>query len=68
MIGIRLVSGTLIAAVMPLMAASTSISEDAVAMPPFQPHVDMKTFMAHVPYSVRRSDLESQRNRYRRER
>ena len=48
MIGIRLVSGTLIAAVMPLMAASTSISEDAVAMPPFQPHVDMKTFMEHV--------------------
>ncbi|TMJ47020.1 MAG: hypothetical protein E6G85_29205 [Alphaproteobacteria bacterium] len=46
MIGIR--SGTLIAAVITCLAASPSISEDAVAMPPFQPHVDMKTFMAHV--------------------
>jgi len=30
------------------VAASPSISDDAAPMPPFQPHVDMKTFMEHV--------------------
>jgi hypothetical protein len=46
--GIHLVSGTIVAVVMSFLAASPSISEDAAPMPPFQAHVDMKTFMAHV--------------------
>jgi hypothetical protein len=45
MIGIR---GTLIAAVITVVAASPSISDDAAPMSPFQAHVDMKTFMEHV--------------------
>jgi hypothetical protein len=30
------------------LAATPSRSDDKAAMPPFQPHVDMKTFMGHV--------------------
>jgi hypothetical protein len=29
-------------------AATPSTSDDKAAMPPFQPHVDMRTFMEHV--------------------
>ena len=48
MIGTRLISGTLVALVMSCLTAAPSISEDAAAMPPFQAHVDIKTFMQHV--------------------
>jgi hypothetical protein len=48
MIGTRLISGTIVALVMSCLTAAPSISEDAAAMPPFQAHVDMKTFMQHV--------------------
>jgi hypothetical protein len=48
MIGTRLISGTLVALVMNCLTAAPSISEDAAAMPPFQAHVDIKTFMQHV--------------------
>jgi hypothetical protein len=48
MIGNRLVLSTMIAVVMSCVAASPSVSDDAAPMPPFQPHVDMKTFMEHV--------------------
>jgi len=46
MISIRLFPCAIIAAVMTCVAAPPSISDDAA--PPFQPHVDMKTFMEHV--------------------
>jgi hypothetical protein len=46
MIGIRHLPGAVIAVVMTCVAASPSASDDAVS--PFQPHVDMKTFMEHV--------------------
>jgi hypothetical protein len=46
MIGIRHFPGAVIAVVMTCVAASPSASDDAVS--PFQPHVDMKTFMEHV--------------------
>jgi hypothetical protein len=39
---------TIIALVIACVAASPSISDDAAPMPPFQAHVDMKTFMEHV--------------------
>ena len=48
MIGTRLSSGTLVALALSCLTAAPSISEDAAAMPPFQAHVDMKTFMQHV--------------------
>jgi hypothetical protein len=48
MIGNRLVLPTIIAIVMSCVAASPSVSDGAAPMPPFQPHVDMKTFMEHV--------------------
>ena len=48
MIGTRLISGTLVALVMSCLTAAPSISEDVAAMPPFQAHVDIKTFMQHV--------------------
>jgi hypothetical protein len=48
MIGSRRFVGTIIAVVMGCVAASPSMSDDAAAIPPFQIHVDMKTFMAHV--------------------
>lgn len=48
MIGTRLISGTIVALVMTCLTAAPSISEDAAAMPPFQAHVDIKTFMQHV--------------------
>jgi hypothetical protein len=48
MIDTRLISSTLVALVLSCLTAAPSISEDAAAMPPFQAHVDMKTFMQHV--------------------
>jgi len=45
---IRLLPGAMIAIVIACVAASPSISDDAAPMPPFQAHVDMKTFMEHV--------------------
>jgi hypothetical protein len=48
MVGVRLVSGSILAAVIACVAASPSVSAVAAPMPPFQPHVDMKTFMEHV--------------------
>jgi hypothetical protein len=48
MISIRLFSGTIVAVVIACMAASPSVSDDAASTSPFQPHVDMKTFMEHV--------------------
>jgi hypothetical protein len=48
MIGIRLFAGTVVAVVIFCVAAPPSISENADQVPPFQPHVDMKTFMEHV--------------------
>jgi hypothetical protein len=47
MASIRL-PGTVLAVLITCAAASPSISEQAAPMPPFQPHVDMKTFMEHV--------------------
>ena len=46
MTSIRLFPGTIVALVITGVAVSPSISDSAV--PPFQPHVDMKTFMEHV--------------------
>jgi hypothetical protein len=53
MISTRRLAGTIVAAAMICMAASPSISDDATPTSPFQPqpfqpHVDMKTFMEHV--------------------
>jgi hypothetical protein len=48
MIGIRHLPGAVIAVVMTCVAASPSASDDAAPVSPFQPHVDMKTFMEHV--------------------
>jgi hypothetical protein len=48
MISIRLFPGTIVAVVIACLAASPSMSDDAAPTPPFQPHVDMKTFMEHV--------------------
>ena len=48
MIGIRLLAPTIIAVAVACVAASPSISDNAASTSPFQPHVDMKTFMEHV--------------------
>jgi hypothetical protein len=48
MINIHRFPGAMIAVVIGCVAASPSISDDAPPLPPFQPHVDMKTFMEHV--------------------
>jgi cytochrome c556 len=48
MIGHRLFSGVLTAAVLAGAFASPSVGADAGPTPPFQAHVDMKTFMEHV--------------------
>jgi hypothetical protein len=48
MIGIRLLAGTVVAVVIACVAAPPSISDNADQVSPFQPHVDMKTFMQHV--------------------
>jgi hypothetical protein len=48
MIGNRRIPGIIVAAVMACVAASPSMSDDAVTASPFQIHVDMKTFMDHV--------------------
>jgi len=47
MASIRL-PGPVLAVAITCAAASAPISEGAAPMPPFQPHVDMKTFMEHV--------------------
>jgi hypothetical protein len=44
----RLLARTVIALAITCMAVSPSISDDAASTSPFQPHVDMKTFMQHV--------------------
>ena len=48
MIGIHHFLGAVIAVVITCVAASPSASDDAAPVSPFQPHVDMKTFMEHV--------------------
>jgi Cytochrome C''. len=48
MIKIRRFSGIGAAIVIACAAPSPSMSNNAVLTPPFQPHVDMKTFMEHV--------------------
>jgi hypothetical protein len=48
MIGIRHINGVIAAVVMACAAASPSRSDGADPMPPFESHVDMKTFMDHV--------------------
>jgi hypothetical protein len=48
MIGIPRFPGIIVAVVMVCLAASPSMSDDAAPISPFQPHVDMKTFMQHV--------------------
>jgi hypothetical protein len=48
MIGIRHFPGAMIAVVITCVAASPSIPDDAAPLSPFQPHVDVKTFMEHV--------------------
>ncbi len=48
MIGIRHFPGAVIAVVVTWLAASPSASDDAAPVSPFQPDVDMKTFMEHV--------------------
>jgi hypothetical protein len=48
MISIRRFPSVIAAAVVACAAASPSISDDAAPISPFQPHVDMKTFMKHV--------------------
>jgi hypothetical protein len=45
---IRFIPGVVVAVVIGCVAASPSISEDSAPVPPFQAHVDMKTFMEHV--------------------
>ena len=47
MVSIRL-PASILAVVITFAAASPSISEEAAPMPPFRPHVNMKTFMEHV--------------------
>jgi hypothetical protein len=44
----RLLARTVIALAITCVAVSPSISDDAASTSPFQPHVDMKTFMEHV--------------------
>ncbi|MGA7811048.1 hypothetical protein [Bradyrhizobium sp.] len=48
MVSLRFALGASLALLVSLIAASPSNSEDAGATPPFQAHVDMKTFMQHV--------------------
>ena len=48
MISTRVFARTVIALAVACVAASPSISDDAASTSPFQPHVDMKTFMQHV--------------------
>jgi hypothetical protein len=48
MISIRLLARTMIVVATTCVATSPSISDDAASTSPFQPHVDMKTFMEHV--------------------
>jgi hypothetical protein len=45
---LRPVSGAILAGALACAAASPPVSADPSPTPPFRPHVDMKTFMAHV--------------------
>jgi hypothetical protein len=48
MTSLRHLDRTAIALAITCVAVSPSISDDAASTSPFQPHVDMKTFMQHV--------------------
>ena len=48
MTGSRFFFGMMAAIIITCATVSPSISDDAAGTPPFQPHVDMKTFMEHV--------------------
>ena len=48
MIGIRLLPGVLAMIVVACAVTSPSMGENAAPITPFQPYVDMKTFMDHV--------------------
>jgi len=48
MAGLRFLSSMMAAVIITCAAVSPSISDDASGTPPFQPYVDMKTFMEHV--------------------
>ncbi|MGD0850733.1 hypothetical protein [Bradyrhizobium sp.] len=48
MAGLRFLSSMMAAVIITCAAVSPSISDDAAGTPPFQPYVDMKTFMEHV--------------------
>jgi len=48
MIGSRFSASMISALVLSIFGSSPSMSDSAASMPPFKPHVDMKTFMAHV--------------------
>jgi hypothetical protein len=48
MTAIRFLPGVVAAAIVAGAVVSPSMGEDVVSMPPFQAHVDMKTFMEHV--------------------
>jgi hypothetical protein len=48
MIGTRFFPDLIAAIVIAFASASPSLSEDTAPTSPFQPHVDMKTFMEHV--------------------
>ncbi|MGP0092392.1 MAG: hypothetical protein ACLPKB_20895 [Xanthobacteraceae bacterium] len=48
MIGVRVSHGSFAAIAVACVIASPSICENAAQMSPFQPYVDMKTFMEHV--------------------
>jgi hypothetical protein len=48
MTGVRFFSGMMTAIIITFAAVSPSVSDDAAGAPPFEAHVDMKTFMEHV--------------------
>lgn len=48
MAAIRSIAGVVVAGLVAAALASPSMGEDAATAPPFQPYVDMKTFMQHV--------------------
>ena len=48
MSGARILTALLAASAVALAIASPSLGENDDRMPPFQPYVDMKTFMEHV--------------------
>jgi hypothetical protein len=48
MMSFRFFSGMMAAVIVTFAAVSPSISDDAAGAPPYQPYVDMRTFMEHV--------------------